>query len=719
MKRVVVTPRGKVRLMELAKPGCNEIGIICQNHFSCISPGTETAGIIASRQSLLGIALKTERLWPKVWKVISEGRLSDVLMRRTASSPFPQIPDGLGYSSSGIVVEKGAELKDVSIGERVACAGSPHADVIYVPKNLFVKIPENVSLEEASFVALGAIAMQGVRRAKPEFGDIFVVIGLGIIGQITAQILKSIGCETIGIDIIDDRVKTAERLGCRLGLNSRKDNVLEEITEHTGGRGADGVIVCAGSKSSQPLIQALDICRDKGRVVLIGAVEPVDLPRHLLYRKEIDFLVARSYGPGRYDENYEKKGLDYPVAEIRWTEKRNMEEFLRLISERKLDIKSLITHVFSFEKVAAAYEAIIEKPDSTLGVLLRYQSTGPDISLQYQSDVTAKNDLLNVGVIGSGGFARNTHIPNLKSLDYFKLRYVAAGSRASALSAKKDFGFEYATTDYRELLRDDKIDMVLIATRHNLHSRIALEALEHGKHVFVEKPLGLTIEQCKLVLTKVREGKSALGIGFNRRFSPLSTKTKSLIRERNCPILINYRVVSGFTPASNWVFDPVEGGGRVLGEAVHFVDFLCWLLDSRPVRIFAEGDSLSHGKADLHDNMAVTLRFGDGSIASLVYGDLGNPEYPKERIEVFAGNRTVVIDDFKELIIEGANQPNIRMAREDKGHKRELEEFAKAILGNTPFPVTAEDGLWATFICHKIIESLNTGRPIEIVGDPC
>jgi len=718
LKQITVKSRGEISIIELPDPGCNEVGIICQSMFSCISAGTEISGIIEARQGLIKTIFETEKLLPTAMRTVLEGRLFDIILRRDSEplSPFPDIPPGLGYSSSGVVVEKGSEINNVKIGERIACAGSPHSTLMYVPKNLFVKVPDNVSFEEASFVALGSIAMHGIRRAKPEFGDNFVVIGMGIIGQITAQILNNIGCKVIVTDVIDSRLKLAERLGCDKSINIIKNEPIKIVKEYTRGLGADGVIVCAGSKSSIPLLQALEMCRDKGRVVLVGAV-PINLLRPLLYKKEIDFFISRSYGPGRYENNYENRGLDYPIEKVRWTENRNMDEFLRLISEKRIDVKSLITHIIPFEKASDAYNLIINKSDETLGALLSYKNIKNAILRQSSPCEEKRSKTLNVGVIGSGGFARNIHLPNLRSLDCIKLKTVAAKSKTSALSAKKDFSFEFATDNYKKILKDDKIDLVIITTRHNLHAEIAIEALEQKKHVFVEKPMGLTVEECQEVIKKVKETDMKLTIGFNRRFSCLSIKAKKFIKDRKNPIMINYRVVSGFTPASHWIYNPLEGGGRIVGEVCHFIDFLCWLLDSYPSRIFAEGGTLSHRGTTLHDNLIVTMKFADDSIASLIYGDMGNPKFPKERLEIFTGNVTIVIDDFKELKVEGINQPDVKLSEIDKGYKTELIEFVKAIQNNTKPLVTAEDGLRATFLCHKIIESLQIGKPVLVKRD--
>ncbi|MFC1925714.1 bi-domain-containing oxidoreductase [Chloroflexota bacterium] len=717
MKRLIIGPRGEIKQVEIPDPGCNEFGILCQPVFSCISPGTETSGIVAARQSLIKQARQTSNLLPTIWRIILEGRLLDILLRRESlTSPFPEIPGGMGYSSSGVVVEKGSTIDEVEMGDRVACAGSPHSTLIYIPRNLFVKIPDEVSFEEASFVALGSIAMHGVRRARPEFGDTFAVIGMGILGQITAQILKCAGCSVIGIDINDSRLTLAKRIGCDLVVNSDRQNPVEAVKTHTNCLGVDGAIVCAGSKSPDPLVSALEMSRDKGRVILVGAV-PINLPRAPLYQKEIDFLISRSYGPGRYQKDYEELGMEYPLEEVRWTEKRNMAEFLRLISEKKIDVRSLITHTFPFDNAGDAYETVIRKPETSMAMLLGYGQEQIKVS-SLPSPAIASSPPINVAVVGLGGFARDTHIPNLRSLDSFKLRYAVARKKESALACKQEFGFEMATTSYGEALEDNKVHMVLITTRHNLHASMSIEALEHGKHVFVEKPLGLTLEECKTVVNKVNETGLKLAVGFNRRFSPLSIRAKEIIGQRTYPIMANFRVVSGFTSADNWVYDPAQGGGRILGEACHFIDLLCWLVDSPPTRLFAEGGTMSHRGTSLDDNFVVTMRFADGSVASLAYGDLGNPKFPKERLEIFAGNRTIVINDFIELMVEGVEQPDVRLQEADKGHRAQIIEFARAIQYNEQSQLAmAKDGLRATFLCHNIIESLRTGMPVEIKDD--
>jgi predicted dehydrogenase/threonine dehydrogenase-like Zn-dependent dehydrogenase len=718
LKQLIIGNGGKITNIDLPDPGYNEIGVLCQSKFSCISSGTETAGIIESRKGLLKNILETENLIPTIINNIKEGRFFNTILKRESEpiSPFLNIPGGFGYSSSGIIIKKGREVNNFKLGDRIACAGSPHSTIMYAPRTLFVKIPQNVSFEDASFVALGAISMHAVRRAKPEFGDTFTVIGMGVIGQITAQLLKNIGCKVIVTDIFDERLKLAENLGADKCLNVLKQDPLKIVNEFTNGLGSDGVIVCAGSSSPQPLIKAFEITRDKGRVVLVGAV-PINFPRSEIYNKEIDFFISRSYGPGRYEENYEGKGLDYPIEKIRWTENRNMEEFLRLISKAKIDVKSLITHIYPFNEANKAYDIIIEKPKNSLGVLLSYEKVKEVLSAKPLFIEKEKLKKLNVGVIGSGGFARGTLIPILRDFKNVNLEYVAAKTKKSVMSAKEEFGFKKATINYKDILEDYKIDFVIICTRHNLHYQIVMDALENNKQVFVEKPMGLTVDECKKIVEKVKTTNMKLFVGFNRRFSPLSIKVKNIIKNRKNPIMINYRVVAGFTPANHWIYDPIEGGGRIIGEVCHFIDLLCWLIDANPTKIYSEGGNLSHKGTNLYDNIIVNMKFPDDSIASLIYGDMGDPSYPKERIEIFAGNVTIIIDDFKELIVKGVNQPNIKLPEVDKGYKKELIEFLKSIQNNSDTLVTAVDGFRATFLSYKIIESLQTGKPILIKGD--
>jgi len=721
MKRLNITSKGEVIPVEVPNPGCNEVGIVCSVRASAISPGTETAGITQLRQGLIQKALQTDNLFGKLKRKLKTGEFWSAISGESSKmqSPFPSIPTGTGYSSAGVVIEKGEQIADVEIGDRVACAGSPHAEEIYVPRNLFVKMPDNVSFEEGAFVALGSIAMHGVRRAQSTFGERFVVVGVGVIGQLTLQILKVTGCKVVVSDKIDARLKLAKTLGADVAVNVEEQSIVDAVMDLTGGIGADGVIICAASRFPKIVEEALAMCRDKGRVVVVGDVK-MDLPRPPLYSKEIDFLISRSYGPGRYDEYYEEKGLDYPLEEVRWTENRNMEEFLRLVSIGKIDVKSLITHRFPFKRATDAYSILIDRPDEALGVVLNYED-GVTSEITPLPKTAPKPPQLKVGLIGAGSFARTVHIPNLESLADFELYAVATRSKDSANFLKNEFGFQIATNDYREILKAEKVDFVLIATRHNLHAPIAIEALESGKHVFVEKPMGMTKEECEKVVKAVEATNLKLSVGFNRRFSQLASKAKDLIADRKNPIMLVYRVVSGFLSANHWVFDPIEGGGRIIGEACHFFDLIRYLMDEEPIILSVSGGNISHsdgheGDKDGHkasslrydDNVVVNMKFEDNSIATLIYGDLGHPQFPKERLELFAGNRTIVIDDFVQLLTEGTNQPNIKLNQQDKGYKSELVSFAEAIRENKEPVVTVYDGLRATELCLETIRLLRS-----------
>ena len=714
MKRLNITSKGKVIPIEVPNPGRNEVGIVCSVRASAISPGTETAGITQLRQGLIQKALQTDNLFGKLKRKLKTGEFWSTILGKSSGmqSPFPSIPAGMGYSSAGVVIERGEQIKDIEIGDRVACAGSPHAEEIYVPRNLFVKMPDNVSFEEGAFVALGSIAMHGVRRAQSTFGETFAVVGVGVIGQLTLQILKVIGCKVVVSDKIDARLELARTLGADIAVNVAEQSIVDTVMDFTGGIGADGVIICAASQSPQIVEYALAVCRDKGRVVVVGAVK-MDLPRPPLYNKEIDFLISRSYGPGRYDECYEEKGLDYPLEEVRWTENRNMEEFLRLVSVGKINLKSLITHRFPFKKANDVYSILIDRPDEALGVVLNYED-GVTSETTPLPKTAPKPPKLKVGLIGAGSFARAVHIPNLESLADFELYAVSTRSKDSANSLKNEFGFQIATNDYREILRDDKIDLVLIATRHNLHAPIAIEALESGKHVFVEKPMGMTKEECEKVIKAVEATKLRLSVGFNRRFSQLVDKAKELIADRKNPIMLVYRVVSGFSPANHWIFDPIEGGGRIIGEACHFFDLIRYLMDEEPTILSVSGGNISHADGDkplcYDDNVIVNMKFEDNSIATLIYGDLGHLQFPKERLELFAGNRTIVIDDFVQLLTKGTNQPNIKLNQQDKGYKSELVSFAEAIRNDKEPLITAYDGLRATELCLETIRLLRSSK---------
>jgi len=729
MQQLTVTGKGRVVLREVPDPGCNEVGVLAETHYAFVSSGTEAAILRQHRMSALDKLLAIDGLFRKAVKYTLEGRLWHEVRRtwgnlraKPQRSPFYTLPPGLGYSSAGVAVEVGAEVEGIRPGDRVAYAGAPHASMAYAPRNLVVKVPAGVSLKAAASVAVGAIALQGVRRADPQFGETFVVIGMGLIGQLTAQMLKACGCRVVACDLLASRLQLAEELGADAAVLAEREPVAA-VLRYTNYLGADGVIVCAYSKTPKPLVQAFEMTRLHGRVVLVGDVR-MDLPRPPMFQKEIDFFISSGRGPGMFQPEYEVEGLDYPCAEVRWTERRNMEEYLRLISSGAVKVERLITHVFPAGEAQVAYEQLLERPQSTLGVVLQFASGKAEAGAAREKErptapfvgpKEAACPKVRTGFIGCGNFAKYVLIPHMRQVGSFALECVATSSRHSAEAAKAELGFARAFADYRRVLEAD-VELVVVATRHNLHARLAVEALEAGKHVFVEKPLGLTVAECQAVVETAERCGRLVTVGFNRRFSPLVARMRRLLSGVENPIMVQYRAVRNFLPAEHWVFDPAQGGGRILGEAVHFFDLMYWLVGAEPRRVFAWGGNLSHPGHNVEDNVVVGIEFADRSLGALTYGDLGDAGLAFERVEVFAGGMSMVLDGFQELAVFGRAEPRLRLPRPEMGFYEELESFSRAILEGGEPVVSAEDGLRATLVACRVLEALREGKPVEVAS---
>lgn len=706
----VFNKSGNIIVEDVPAPTVRDEGVLVANAYSLISTGTELTAIKGSSGNIISKVIKN----PKLVKEVID-KVNSIGIQNTIGLIKEKLEqaDLLGYSSAGIVIEKGKNVTDIAIGDRVACGGlgyANHAEAIYVPRNLVAKIPEGVKLREAAFTTIGSIAMQGVRRARVEFGEIIVVIGLGLVGQLTSQILRVAGCRVIGIDIVKGRVELAKRLGMDKGVIIGEEDPVKEVMGYTQGIGADAVIICAATDSNEPVRQAMEMVRDKGRVVVVGAVG-MDIERSNFYRKELDFISSRSYGPGRYDSLYEEKGIDYPLGYVRWTENRNMQEFLQMIAEKKVSVEPLIGYEFSIDDAQEAYRILME--NKPLAVLLKYREDN-DVKIERKKVVTSfkkiEKDKINIAVIGAGGFAKYMHLPNLSKISDYNIRAIVSATPINAKQVAKLYKAEYCTTDYKEVLEDDDIDMVLIATRHNLHAPITIEAAKAGKHVFVEKPLAMSYEELKEVEKAIKESGVNFMVGFNRRFSPLSIKAKELLKQRSGPMIINYRVNVGHVSRNHWMNDPVEGGGRIIGEACHMFDFFYYLTDAEIEEIFARSIS-SNNKEIIDENIIVAvLKFTDGSIASLTYTTLGSSEFPKERIEIFKGESVIVINDFREIILSGFKERGYKLRRQDKGHYNELVEFAKIVKGEKEASFGLEEGVRVTECTLKIVKKL---RKIE------
>lgn len=702
---------GQVRVVEVPEPALRPGGVLVQTSHSLISVGTESASLGGGGggESLLVKALRNPALVRKVFdRVSSHGLKSTVELVRSRVSN----EQAVGYSCAGVVLEVSPDVTRLRPGDRVACCGAGyanHAGVNFVPQNLVAKLPDGVSFEEGAFGTLGAIALQGVRRSSPSLGDRVVVLGLGLIGQLTAQLLRSSGCVVIGVDVRADRVERAKSLGLTEGFTVGERDFVAGVLERTEGRGADAVIVTAAGGDPGLLNRCFDACRRKGRVVLVGDV-PIRIARDKIYKKEIDFLISTSYGPGRYDSEYEEKGHDYPFAYVRWTEGRNLEEIVRLIGTGALAVRPLIDAVYPVEEAPVAYESLISEK-RPVGVLLSYgfeETPEPGRSKSYlplrAPAVRADAAALATAVIGYGSYFRSVLLPLLREHGGFSLKAVCARNGLTVRGAVEKDGFERGTTDYREILADPDIRVVYVATRHDLHYPIARAAIEAGKAVFVEKPMTMTSEEGRALADLVAERKALLTVGFNRRFSPHATRLKELLQPIAGPKTMIYRVNAGPLPEGHWLLDPREGGGRLLGEGVHFFDFLSFLAGSPPVRVHA-GSPRGRGR----DEGIVTLEFADGSVGTVVYAGAGSPEAGKERVEVFAQGATFILDDYRSLEVFGLRAPGAKTRSAEKGQRQQLENFFRALSGGADLGVTAEDGYRATW-CAECAQRDLTSR---------
>lgn len=710
MKQVLIR-RGQTVLDDVPAPMSEPGTVLVQVRYSCISTGTELSGLRASGVPPWKQALKDPAKLRKAVALIAREGLGHfrnlVQAKREAGNPC-------GYSAAGIVCEVGPDIVDLRPGDRVACAGSQcahHAELIRVPRNLVVEVPERVDLAAASTVALGAIALQGIRRASPTLGETFVVLGLGLLGQLTAQMLKANGCAVIGADLDVARITLAKQHGLDVGLFPEDGDSIAQVLRLTDGHGADGVIITAATPADAVVATAFQMCRRKGRVVLVGDVG-LHLNRADFYEKELDFFISTSYGPGRYDSRYEEQGLDYPIGHVRWTENRNMGQYLRLLAEGKVQVAPLISATFPLEQAPAAYEALRQEgPSRPLMVLLHYPddtAPSPARTIANPQARPARPGRVRLAIVGAGHFVQTTHLPNLQSLaDRFHVRAVVNRTGHHAAAVARRIGAEHASTDFQEILDDPAIDAVLIATRHHLHAPMTLAALRAGKHVLVEKPLALEADELQAIeeFFAAADSPPMLLTGFNRRFSPCARRLKELTAHRGNPMVLSYRMNAGHLPGDHWVHGS-EGGGRNRGEACHIYDLFTFLIEQPVVRmsVHAIAPATDHYRRD--DNFVATFHFADGSLATLTYTALGNSSFPKERLEVFTDGKVFVLDDYRTLEVSGTSARGWQSRRSEKGHREELIAFADAIQRGGPWPIALAEQVQATAMALQVERAL-------------
>ncbi len=709
---------GAVTVAEVPAPTLQRGRLHVRTVASLISAGTERMKVELGRKSLLGKARERPDL---VRQVVQKAKNEGVLSAYNAVRAKLDADAPLGYSAAGVVVGVGAEVKGFRVGDRVACAGHPfaaHAELLSVPQNLCVLLPDAVNFDAGACGTLGAIALQGVRLAEPTLGEAFVVIGLGLLGQLTVQLLKANGCRVFGVDLDESKIALAKMHGAEDGCMPDME-AAQRIEAWTRGRGADAVVVTAATRSNDPIELAGRISRLKGRVVAVGLVG-MDVPRAIFYEHELTLKVSMSYGPGRYDAEYEERGHDYPFAYVRWTEARNIEAFLDLVAAGSVRVEQLITHRFPVAEGDRAYELIAgATKEPYLGVLLEYpheQELAPRIALppRAQGSATTAAGVVRVGLVGAGSYARKFLLPQLQAAGAeFQTIATAAGVSARDIGAK--YGFRACAAHADDVINDPAVNLVVIATRHDTHAQLAAAALRAGRHVFVEKPLALSDEELDEVCAAAAQTDAQLLVGYNRRFAPLALRAKEFFADAPAPLSIVYRVNAGRIPRDHWIQDERAGGGRIVGEVCHFVDLMGFLTGAQPVRVYAESVASRNHEVVSEDSVMITLRFADGSNGTIAYLAEGDAALAKERIEIFGAGRAFVLDDFRRAsLYRNGREEQFKLRAQDKGQAAEVRAVCAMVRNDAPAPIARAELSATTRATFRIRESLRTGQALDL-----
>jgi len=701
---------GELGLFDVPAPICQDNGVLVETKVSLVSAGTEKMLVDFAKKSMLAKAKDRPDLVKQV-----VGKMKKEGVKNTLEKVFTKLdtPIPLGYSLAGRVLEVGKNMSGINIGDRVACGGAGyanHSEINYVPKNLMVKIPDGVDDVDASFVTVGAIALQGVRQTEPKLGERVAVIGLGLLGQLAVQLLKANGCKVIGSDVDPDKIELAKKMGADEACHA--SDLIKMADEFSNGYGVDAVIIAASTASNQPVIDAAKISRMRGRVVFLGMVG-MDIPRNDYYKKELDLRLSMAYGPGRYDPDYEEKGIDYPYDLVRWTEQRNFEAFLGLIEEGKISPKALLTHHYDFNDAMTAYDLLEGKiQEKYLGIVLEYSN---EINLDEhktvkRTDKAISNDKVNLGLIGAGNFTKSVILPNIKKVAGYELVAVCTATGVSAEGTGKKYDFKYITTDSNEIFTNSEINAVAITTQHNSHASLVEKAIENKKHCFVEKPLCIYPEELESIAA-AHSGESLVQVGFNRRFSPM---VQTMKKHLSGQISVNYRVNAGIIPKDVWIQDRELGGGRIIGEVCHFIDTCSFLIDSEIVSVYASTVQKPNQSIPDEDNVNIILNYENGSTATIAYYAYGDSTMSKEYIEVFGSGISMEMHDFRELIIyENGKKKKEKSSNQDKGFANEFKAFKEAVKTGTP-AISFESIYNTTKTTFKILESINVGTLVDV-----
>jgi predicted dehydrogenase/threonine dehydrogenase-like Zn-dependent dehydrogenase len=715
MKQIIQSARsGKLSVKNVPAPRADKGEILVHTHASVISAGTERLVVNFAKKNLISKAKNRPDL---VKKVLNKAKTDGI--RTTIEAVMARLdnPIPLGYSAAGTVISVGPELEGrFQNGQRVAIAGAGianHAEINSVPANLATPIPEGVTDDEAAFGTVGAIALHAVRNLDAKIGEVVAIFGAGIIGQIAAQLLRLSGVRALVLDYDETRLDLAQKLGAEKCYNLAEHNIKNNIISITGGIGCDGILIAAATDSNKPFIMAATIARDRAKVCMVG-MSGTEFPYAEFMKKEMSIIVSRSYGPGRYDEDYEERGTKYPLGFIRWTETENLAEIMRLLSpttKNKLNVASLITHSFDISAADKAYKMILSKNDPHLGVMLHYPGAYDETPIKINPSTQVSNECV-LGVIGAGNFARAVLLPELKKLPRVSLETVVARSGSSAEFAQNNFGFNTAATDAEEIIKNKQINAVLIATRHDSHADLTIRALSAEKSVLVEKPLGLSKKEITAVAEARKRSNSFFQVGFNRRFAPLVQKAHVALKNIGGPRFMIFRINAGNIPADSWLHNPAEGGGRIIGEMCHFIDLARHFAGSKIITVQASSAQNSNKTAD---DVTTNLLFEDGSLATIAYTSLGDPSFPKERFEIFSGSTVVVLDNFKNLsITANGSTKNYSQSKQDKGFKAELLAFTNAVSMGGPAAIDENEILETSFGTLAVLESLQTGLTVKL-----
>lgn len=716
MKQIVLDLSvGETKIVDVPEPVLRPGGVIVRNAYSVISVGTESTLVKFAKKNVIGKA----RERPDLFKAFLDKAQRDGFLtafeqaQRRLKKYLP-----LGYSSSGIVVAVADDVTEFKVGDKVACAGAEyawHAEKIFVPKNLLARIPDNVDLKDASFATISSIALNGIRCISPEIGQTIVIIGLGLLGLLALQIAKSSGCRVIGIDVDERKTVIAKQLGVDLVL-VRSDENEHAVLKFTDG-GADAVIITASTDSNDPVEFAGKVARNRAKISIIGAVG-LDIPREQYYKKELSVVIPKSYGPGRYDRNYEEMGHDYPIDFVRWTISRNMQAVLNLMNEKKLLPSKLITNTISIDSAQEAYTKFEDASSLRIGVIIKYEEKEREESpkaIHIQAG-EPKEGTIRCALIGAGMYATSVAIPLISKTKDLSLTAISTASGLNAKSAADKYRISKIYSDYHDLLDDSAIDLVFIMTRNSSHAPITLDAIKKGKNVFLEKPLAITIDEINEVEKAWKESRKLIMVGFNRRYAPFTQELRSFFKNRINPMVASYRVNAEEIPKDHWTYDKKEGGGRIVSEGCHFIDYLSYIIQSNPVKVFTNTIS-SDKKHDILDNFVINITFEDGSVGSVIYSSHGSKRFSKERAEFFADNKTAVIDNFRTLKLSANNKTTTKknFLSQDKGHKNEFEFLIQNIKKGERIEDEFKMALLSSRATIAALRSVTSGIPEQVV----